>query len=157
MSDERRKLQPGRRLNLPDRASSLERRLRDPGSSLRQSLDNFLANRRIEPANENIDTNTLVGAGATFVVFVLEDYLPVRGGASTDIVEANEMEGGDVIQYVVDTNAPIEGQARLKSLLTTGTGFSSLWIDEFEIKDFKVVRERPLRDTYRYEIEVQMN
>lgn len=155
MVGERRTLQPGKRLNIPERVRKRERQFREPGSNLREEFNDFLSNRRIEPANENIDVNTFVGAAITYAIFAAEDYAPARVGASTDIIDMQEE--GDTLRYTVDTNAALESQARFKSILTSGTGIVSLWIDEFRVEDVRVTKKRPMRDTYRYEIVVETN
>lgn len=148
-------IQPGKRLDIPERVRKREKQFREPGSNLRQNFNEFMANRRISPANDNIDANTLVGAAITYTIYSIEDYVPGRAGASTDIV--NMEEGDGKVTYTVDTNAPLKSQARFKSILTSGTGIASLWIDKFDIDDVKVVKERPLRDTYRYKVTVYTN
>jgi len=155
MGRERNTIQPGRRLEIPDRVRKREEQFREPGFNLRKNFNEFMSNRRVEPANDNIDVNTFVGAVVTYAIYIAEDYAPGRGGASTDIIDMQEEE--NVLRYTVDTNAAFESQARFKSILTSGTGIASLWIDRFEVEDVKVTKKRPARDTYRYEIAVQVN
>jgi hypothetical protein len=42
-----------------------------------------------------------------------------------------------------------------RSLMETGTGYTSLLTDRHDIVDEEVVRKRPLRDTYQFEVVVE--
>jgi len=153
MSEDRRTLKPGRRLNVPERVKRREEQARGPLSDFRGRLESAARRLPVEPPNENITTDTMIGAIGTFIVFTAEDYLPVRLGASVSITDSEKISENEY-RYVVDVNAPLEAQARFKALMQTGTGAVSLWVDEFEIESFERIKKRPARDTYRYELKI---
>jgi len=156
MSDKRFTVQPGKRLSVPDRARKWEKRLREPGSNIRDTLTSAGERFPIDPPNENITPNTFAGAVGTYLVFVAEDYLPVRLGADVSISDVEKVSDERYL-YTVNVNAPLEGQARFKAIMQAGTGAVSLWVDEFDIQDFEVIKKRPARDTYQYKIEIVEN
>jgi hypothetical protein len=143
----------GKRLNIQETAKRISDRLKEPGRSARVKLDNTLKNAPLQPANSNIESNTFAGATVTLVVYALESYLPGKAGANTEVI--NVEVDGDVERYTINTNAPLEGQARFRSILDSSTGLTSLYTDEIEVEDFEVLHERPGRDTYRYVITVK--
>lgn len=144
--------QPGKRLNIQGRVRDRANSLTEPGSNVRDKVDRLLKGAPISPANENINTSTVVGAVGTAIVWALEDYLPGRVGADASISDAEVMDDG--VLYTIDTNAVIESQARFRSMLDAGTGITSLWTDEMTVESIQLVKQRPARDTYRYEIKV---
>lgn len=156
MSDEGFSIEPGKRLEVPERVRKREKQLRGPGSDFRESISNLARKLPVNPSNENITPDTLAGAIGTFIVYSIEDYLPVRLGASVDILNVEEVNGG-AYEYTVNVNSAIEGQARFKAILQAGTGVTSLWIDQFEVTSFEKIKERPARDTYQYKIRINPN
>lgn len=142
----------GSRIDAKERIQSISDRLEGTGVSLRDRIDQRLNERRIQPANENLQNGTLVGAIGTSIVWALEDYLPARAGADASI--SNTEIKDDEIVYTIDSNAVIESQARFRSMIDAGTGVSSLWTDDFDIMRVERVKTRPARDTYRYEIAI---
>jgi len=145
---------PGERLDIQRRSKNRSDKWTKRGRSIRTSIDKRLKNGYIAPANDNITTGTMLGAIGTVIVWTLEDYLPGRVGANTEVVDV-EWEGGNTVTYTVDCNAPIESHARFRSMLDSTTGISSLWTDDIEVISVDVVNERVGRDTYRYEITVR--
>lgn len=156
MSDDRFVLEPGKRLNIPERARKLEKQLREPGSNFRDSIDKLTDKSPVSLPNENITPSTTAGAIGTYIVYTVEDYLPVRVGASVDILNVEEVKDG-VYEYTINVNSAIEGQARFRAILQAGTGVTSLWVDQFEVTDFEKIKERPARDTYQYKIRIEQN
>lgn len=156
MPGDRRTLEPGKRLNIPERVKKREKQFREPGSSLRQTLTSAGERFPINPPNENVTPNTFAGAIGTYLVYVAEDYLPVRLGADVSISDVQEISE-DRYEYTVNVNAPLEGQARFKAIMQAGTGAVSLWVDDFTIEDYKVIKKRPARDTYQYKIIIEEN
>lgn len=144
--------QPGKRLDIPGRARKRTNQITDEGRSIRTQIDERLKDSEVNPANENITTSTFVGAVGTAIVWLLEDYLPGRIGADAEIVGADP--SGEGVTYTIDTNAMIESQARFRSVIDAGTGITSLWTDEIEVESIELVKSRPARDTFRYEITV---
>lgn len=152
--DSRRfQLRPGKRLDIPDKAKDVSDSLTPTGRKWRTKIDRRLKNGFVNPSNENITTGTAVGATITAIVWALEDYLPARSGANTEVTNVEREDGKAT--YTINTNAPLESQARFRSILDSTTGITSLWTDDIEVKDFEVVNKRPSRDTYRYEITVK--
>jgi hypothetical protein len=156
MSDEGFSVEPGKRLQIPERVQKRERQLRGPGSDFRESVSELADRLPVNPANENISPDTLAGAIGTFIVYSIEDYLPVRLGASVDVLNVEEVNSGEY-EYTINVNSAIEGQARFKAILQAGTGVTSLWVDTFEVTDFEKIKERPARDTYQYKIRIKQN
>jgi hypothetical protein len=154
MVSEEDKIQVGGIVDLQKRAEKRTQQFTPRGSSLREDIDQFLKDRRFEPANTNIDSNTVAGALVVATVYALESYLPGSAGANTEVLSVEEMDGGSTYKYTINTNAPLEGQARFRAILDSTTGFTSLYTDEIEIQDFEVIQKRPGRDTYQYEITV---
>jgi hypothetical protein len=140
----------GSRINAKERIQAISDRLEDSGVGLRDRIDQRLNNRRVQPANENLQNGTLVGAIGTSIVWALEDYLPARAGADAS-VSNTEIKQNEIV-YTIDSNAIIESQARFRSMIDAGTGVTSLWTDDFDVRRVERVKTRPARDTYRYEI-----
>jgi hypothetical protein len=140
----------GDRIDVQGRVQSVAETLEEPGSNLRNRINERLNNRRIEPANDNLDDGTLIGAIGTSITWALEDYLPVRAGADASISGVNVKQ--NEIVYTVDSNAVIESQARFRAMIDAGTGVTSLWTDDFDVRRVERINTRPARDTYRYEI-----
>lgn len=145
-------IEPGKRLEIPRRARETSNNLTGKGNELRTKLDNRLKNSAVNPANPNITTGTFVGAIGTVIVWLAEDYLPGRVGAEASVSGVDV--GEDVITYTLDTDGAIESQARFRSILDAGTGVVSIWTDEIEVTSVETIKERPARDTFRYEIKV---
>ena len=156
MSDDRFTIEPGKRLKIPERVREAEKKLREPGSNFRESIDKLSDKSPVSLPNENITPSTTAGAIGTYIVYTIEDYLPVRIGASVDILNIEEVEDG-VFEYTINVNSAIEGQARFRAILQAGTGVSSLWVDRFEVTNFEKIKERPARDTYQYKIRISSN
>lgn len=154
MESEEDNIKVGQILDLEGRANKRTKQLTDPGFSLRQSIDQFLKERRFEPANSNIDTNTVAGAAVVGTVYALSSYLPGSTGANTEVLNVEQSQGGDEYTYTINTNAPLEGQARFRAILDSTTGFTSLYTDNITVDDFEVIQERPARDTYQYKVTV---
>lgn len=149
-------LEPGDRLDIPERARKNSSRLRPVAKGLRDAI-NEVGGNVINLPNENIDDGVGIAALATAVAYVAEDYLPIRLGASISTVDIEEVEGQEqTFDYTLDVNAALENQARLKAKVQSGTGFTSLWSDKLEVLDYEEIATRPARDTYRYKIRVQV-
>jgi len=154
MVSEEDKFQVGGIVDLQSRISERSSQFTDKGHELRTNLDQFLKDRRFEPSNTNIDTNTVVGAAIVGTVYALESYLPGKAGANTEVLNVETEDGGDTYIYTINTNAPLEGQARFRSILDASTGYTSLYTDEIEIVEFETIQERVARDTYQYRVKV---
>lgn len=146
-------IEPGSRIQLQKRIQRRNNKLTPKVRKRRENLNEALQNGLVNPANENISVGTLAGGVGTFIVWLVEDYLPGQIGAQADIVSAEPADGG--IKYVVDSNAPLESQARFRAFLDAGTGVTSLWTDEFDVQSVEVIKTRAGRDTHRYEIVVK--
>lgn len=146
-------IQPGERLDIPERTRDRSENLTPAGRRIRQKIDQRLKDTAVSPANDNIDAGTIVGAVGTAIVWLFEDYLPGRVAADAEIADVETVDGG--IRYTVDSNAMIESQSRFRAILDSGTGITSLWTDEIEVQSIELVKARPVRDTYRYEIVVR--
>lgn len=154
MASEEDKLQVGGIVDLQSRVNKRSSQFTDKGHELRTRFDQFLKDRRFEPANSNIDTNTVVGAAVVGTIYALESYLPGKVGANTEVLNVETEDGGDTYIYTINTNAPIEGQARFRSILDASTGYTSLYTDNIEVVEFETIQERVARDTYQYKVKV---
>lgn len=145
--------QPGSRLDIPERTKEKADELTPKGRDVRTNIDRRLKDSAVNPANENISTGTFVGAVGTLIVWTLEDYLPGQVVAQADVVGVEPVDQG--LKYTVDANAMIESQSRFRAILDSGTGVTSLWTDEIDVESVELIKSRPARDTYRYEIVVR--
>lgn len=102
--------------------------------------------------NENIKPGTIVGASTAAVATVLDQYvLPVS--SDTEIVDTEIVDNG--VKYTVNVDSAFMNQARFKAMMEAGTGATSMIVDRFEYGDSGVLKTRPFRDTYQFEITVE--
>lgn len=148
------KIEVGDLLDLQGRVSEINQRFAERGHQIRDDFDSFLKDRRFELSNKNIDTNTVAGAAVVGTVYALESYLPGKAGANTEVLSVETEDNGQTYIYTINTNAPLEGQARFRSILDSSTGFTSLYTDEIEVQEFETIQKRVGRDTYQYRIKV---
>lgn len=149
-------IEPGERLDIPERARKNQDRFTPIGRGIREAV-NSIGGNVVQFPNENLEDGTGVAAIATAIVYAAEDYLPVRLGASVSVTNVSRVEGQPkTFDYTIDVNGALENQARLKAKITSGTGFTSLWSDKIEVKEMETLAERPVRDTYRYKIRIQV-
>jgi hypothetical protein len=97
------------------------------------------------------------GIGAGFVeagiAVVLEDVIGVPFGADTDVVGIEKTEEG--MHYTVNVNAPLENMAKARAFIDSGTGFTGILTDVYDVRDVEVLKTRPLRDTYQVELMIK--
>jgi len=100
----------------------------------------------------NIQGGTLTGATIAGVSVLLDDYaLPI--GSETEITDAEVVENG--VLYTVNVDAAFKNQARFKAMIESGTGFTSLLTDKFDVQTEGALRTRPARDTWQFEVLVE--
>lgn len=154
MAPEEDKFQLGGIVDLQSRVSGRASQFAGKGHDVRMQFDQFLKDRRFEPANQNIDTNTVVGAAVVASIYAISSYIPGEPGANTEVIDVQSEDDGQTYIYTVNTNAPLEGQARFQTILDSTTGFTSLYTDEVDVVDFETIQERVFRDTYQYRVRV---
>ena len=101
--------------------------------------------------NETIERGSLIGLTTAAIASITKTYIPL--GSETEIANVEKVEGGT--KYTVNVNAGFRNQAMFRSIMETGTGYTSLITDRNEIVDEEVLRKRPLRDTYQFEVLVE--
>jgi hypothetical protein len=154
MAPEEDKFQLGGIVDLQSRVSKRASQFSSKGHDVRMQFDQFLKDRRFEPANKNIDTNTVVGAAVVASIYAIGSYIPGEPGANTEVIDVQTEDDGQTYIYTVNTNAPLEGQARFQTILDSTTGFTSLYTDDIDVVEFETIQERVLRDTYQYRVRV---
>lgn len=125
----------------------------EAGHALRLRVENAAV--RVTPTwdNENVQPGTLTGALMAGISAVLDNYA-VPTGADTEIVDTEVMGNGDV-KYTVNVDSSFKNQARFRAMMEAGQGFVSLVTDRFDYGDEGVLRKRPARDTWQFEIIVE--
>jgi len=102
--------------------------------------------------NENLQAGTAAGAVVVALQYTLESYIPF--GGDTEVTSVTETEDGAV--YDVNVDSVFKQEGRLKALLESGQGFSSVITDEFEFSgEPDVFNKKPLRTTYQYQVKVK--
>jgi hypothetical protein len=101
--------------------------------------------------NDTIERGSLIGLATAAVASATKTYVPI--GSETEIANVENVDGGT--KYTVNVNAGFRNQAMFRSLMETGTGYSSLITDRHDVKSEEVLRKRPLRDTYQFEVVVE--
>jgi hypothetical protein len=101
--------------------------------------------------NDTIERGSLIGLTTAAVASATKTYVPL--GSETEIANVEKVDGGT--KYTVNVNAGFRNQAMFRSLMETGTGYSSLITDRHDVKSEEVLRKRPLRDTYQFEVVVE--
>jgi hypothetical protein len=101
--------------------------------------------------NDTIERGSLIGLTTAAIASATKTYVPL--GSETEIANVEKVEGGT--KYTVNVNAGFRNQAMFRSIMETGTGYTSLITDRNEIVDEEVLRKRPLRDTYQFEVLVE--
>ena len=101
---------------------------------------------------DNIEGGTLTGAMIAGVSVLLDDYA-VPLGSETEISDAEVVEDG--VLYTVNVNAAFKNQARFKAMMESGTGFTSLLTDKFNVQTEGALKTRPARDTWQFEVLVE--
>lgn len=124
----------------------------DAGHNLRLRLEDAVVTVTPTWDNENIKPGTLLGAVTAGVSLVLDDYF-VPTAADTEIVDSEIVDNG--VKYTVNVDSSLKQQARFRAMMEAGQGFISLVSDRFEYGDEGVLRKRPARDTWQFEITVK--
>ena len=123
-----------------------------PGHEARLNIGQSIVEVTPTWSNENIRPGTLTGAVFAAVVKVVGDTeLPV--GSDTEIVAVEDVDGG--MLYTVNVDAPLKQQAMFQWMMEAATGFTSLFIDQFETSQPEAVRRRVARDTWQLEVLVK--
>jgi hypothetical protein len=124
----------------------------DAGHALRLKTENSIV--KITPTwdNDNIKRGTLAGAIMAGVTAVVDNYaLPTS--ADTEIVDSEPVQGG--VKYTVNVDSSFKNQARFRAMMEAGQGFVSLATDRFGYGSEDVMKKRPARDTWQFEIIVK--
>ena len=123
----------------------------DTGHNLRLGIEDTVVTITPTFDTEEIRGGTLIGLYTAGVATAIQTYVPL--GAETEIANTEKVDGGTL--YTVNVNAAFSNQAMFRSILETGTGYTSLLVDKNTIEDEQVLRKRPLRDTYQFEVLVE--
>lgn len=115
-----------------------------PGSQLEKKIP------RVE--GMNIGRGTAVGVVQAAIAVILDDTVGVPFGASSEILDTENTNGGTL--YTVNVNAPTANMAQARAFLESTTGFASILTDNIDVRGVDVVSIRPLRDTYEVKVKV---
>lgn len=143
----------GKRLKLFERVGRVINARTEAGRKIRLKTEDAVV--KITPTweSDNIGAGTIAGAMIAAVSTVLDDYaIPL--GSETEIVDVDAASNGGV-KYTVNVNSAFQNQARFKAMIESGTGFTSLLTDKFNVQTEDVLKERPARDTWQYEVVVE--
>jgi len=124
----------------------------DAGHNLRISLEDAIVTVTPTWNNDNIKPGTLAGAVTAAITLIADDYA-VPTTADTEIVDSEIVENG--VRYKVNVDSSFKQQARFRAMMEAGQGFVSLVTDRFEYNGNGVLRKRPARDTWQFEITVK--
>ena len=141
----------GDRVQLLERMGRVINARTEAGRTIRLKTEDAIV--RITPTweTENIDPGTLVGASIAALSAVLDDS-PTPLGSDTEIVDTEVIDGG--VRYKVNVDSAFRNQGRFKAMMESGTGFTSLITDRFDVEEEDALKERPVRDTWQYKIVV---
>ena len=142
----------GSRTRLAERLGRIINARTEAGRALRLRTESAVVTVTPTWETDNIKGGTLTGAIIAGVTTLLDDYaLPL--GSETEIVDTEPVDNG--VLYTVNVNAAFKNQARFKAMMESGTGFTSLITDKFNIENEGAVKTRPARDTWQYEVLVE--
>jgi len=123
------------------------------GHTTRVNIGNRIVDITPTWQNENIDPGTLAGAMVAAISTTIDDFAPVDIASSAEIAGSEPIEGG--ARYTVNVDGVLPQQARFMAMMDAGTGFTSLFTDEMEVKDKGALRKRIARSTWQFEVVVK--
>lgn len=141
----------GGRIGIANKIQEAVDGVADTGHDIRIKTEDAIVTVTPTWENETIEAGSLVGLATAAVVSAANTYVPL--GSETEIANVEKVEGGT--KYTVNVNAGFRNQAMFRSVMETGTGYTSLITDVQDIQDEEVLRKRPLRDTYQFEVLVE--
>lgn len=103
--------------------------------------------------NRNIGGGTLAGTGMAGISVILQDTLGIPFGASSDIIDVEPVDDGQL--YTVNVNAPTRVMADARATIDSTTGFTYLITDSVEIRSVEKLDERMVRDTWQIKLVVR--
>lgn len=142
----------GSRLKAGERLSNFINARTRAGRTLRLKTESAVV--KVTPTweTDKIQGGTLVGALIAATSTVLDDYaIPL--GSETEIVDSEVTDKG--VLYTVNVNSAFKNQARFKAMMESGTGFTSILVDDFDMQTEEVLKTRPARDTWQFEVLVE--
>jgi hypothetical protein len=142
----------GSRLKAGERLSNFINARTKAGRTLRLKTESAVV--KVTPTweTDKIQGGTLTGAIIAGISVLLDDYaIPL--GSETEIVDSDVTKNGTI--YTVNVNSSFKNQARFKAMMESGTGFTSILVDDFDMKAEEVVKTRPMRDTWQFEVLVE--
>ncbi|EGQ44228.1 MAG: hypothetical protein J07AB43_02870 [Candidatus Nanosalina sp. J07AB43] len=142
----------GSRLQIGDRLSNFINARTRLGRKLRLKTESAVVTVTPTWETDRLKGGTLAGAILAATSTLLDDYaLPL--GSETEIVDSEVRDDG--VLYTVNVNSSFKNQARFKSLMESGSGFTSILVDDFDVQTEEVLKTRPARDTWQFEVLVQ--
>lgn len=142
----------GGRLKAGDRLSNFINARTRLGRKLRLKTESTIVTVTPTWETDRLKGGTLAGALTAGVAVLLDDYaLPL--GSETEIVDSETTNEG--IVYTINVNSAFKNQARFKAMMESGTGFTSILVDDFDMKTEEVLKTRPARDTWQFEVLVE--
>jgi len=141
----------GQNIKLVDRIQKAVDSVSDTGHNIRVKTENAFVTVTPTWETDNIERGTLVGLTTAAVASAVDTYVPI--GSETEIANVEKVNNGTL--YTVNVNAAFRNQAMFRSIMESGTGYTSLITDKNRISDDQILKKRPARDTYQFEVLVE--
>jgi len=141
----------GQNIRLVDRVQKAVDSVSDTGHNIRVKTENAFVTVTPTWETDNIERGTLVGLTTAAIASAAGTYVPI--GSETEIADVEKVDGGTL--YTVNVNAAFRNQAMFRSLMESGTGYTSLITDKNRVSDDQILKKRPARDTYQFEVLVE--
>lgn len=141
----------GQNIKLVDRIQKAVDSVSDTGHNIRVKTENAFVTVTPTWETDNIERGTLVGLTTAAVASAVDTYVPI--GSETEITDVEKVSNGTL--YTVNVNAAFRNQAMFRSIMESGTGYTSLITDKNRVSSDSILKKRPGRDTYQFEILVE--
>jgi len=139
----------GKRARIAERIGGVINARTEAGRKLRIKTEEAVVTVTPTWETENIQGGTLLGAIIAAASTVADDSI-IPLGSETEITDAQVVDNG--VMYTVNVDAAFQNQARFKAMIESGTGFTSLITDKFDMEQEAVLKERPARDTWQFKV-----
>lgn len=142
----------GERLRIVERIHKQLKPYKEPSHKKRVEVGDKVVEVTPNWHNDNLDRGSAFGAITAGIMHVLDDYaIPLAG--SSDIVNREDHPEGQLYTVIVD--ASFREQGMFRAMAESGTGFASLFVDEFDVEEENVKDKRIGRDSWEFEILVK--
>ena len=138
----------GQNIQLADRVREVIDARSDFGHAVRIKTEEAFVTVTPNWETDNIQKGTATGLITSAIASATSTYVPIL--TDTEIVDTEPKSDG--VLYTVNVDAGFRNQAMFRSIIESGNGYTSLLVDESNVESEALLRKRPLRDTYQFEV-----